>query len=103
MSAAAARQALAESDEAMRNGQEYAAERALQRAQVLATIAVAEEQRTANLIALFDEEGPEVFQEPTPTASRDVPYSLLAADRQERIRSRYLVLAADVAERLDLA
>ena len=103
MSAAEARAEVAQAEEFERSGQDFRAERALQRAQVLATIALAEEQRTANLIAVFDEQGPEVFNEPTPTASRDVPYSALAADRAEHIRSKYLALAAQVAERLGLA
>ncbi|WP_242089184.1 hypothetical protein [Curtobacterium sp. DN_7.5] len=86
MSAAEARQALAESDEAMRNGQEYAAERALQRAQVLATIAVAEEQRTANLIAAFERDA---IQPPHESGAANKPF--------------WNTLAVTITERLDLA
>jgi hypothetical protein len=54
MSAAEARAALATSDQLLRAVGSPAADRALVRAQVLATIALAEEQRTANLIAAFE-------------------------------------------------
>lgn len=86
MSVAEAMQALAESDEAMQNGQEYAAERAMQRAQVLAVIAVAEEQRTANLIAALERDA---IQPPHNTARANAPF--------------WNALAVTITERLDLA
>lgn len=70
---------------------------AIAEAQVHATALLAEEQRTANLIALFDEEAPEVFREPR---SDDKDERIRAAGR---IKERWLALADDVAERLDLA
>jgi hypothetical protein len=70
---------------------------ALAEAQVHATAALVEEQRTANLIALFDEEAPEVFREPRPD---DKDERMRAVDR---MKARWLSLADDVAERLDLA
>jgi hypothetical protein len=54
MSAAEARAALASSDQLLRAVGSSAADRALVRAQVHATLALVEEQRTANLIAAFE-------------------------------------------------
>lgn len=54
MSAAEARAALASSDQLLRTVGGAAADRALVRAQVHATLALVEEQRTANLIAAFE-------------------------------------------------
>ncbi|WIA99709.1 hypothetical protein [Curtobacterium sp. MCBA15_012] len=79
---------------------------ALAEAQVHATALLAEEQRTANLIALFDEEGPEVFRAPEISAtSIGTPVELRQARRaaSEAVRTQYLVLAAEIAERLALA
>lgn len=68
-------------------------------AAAVAQIALAqlEEQRTANLIALFREDGPEVFHEPS------------SDDKDERdravgrIKASWLALADDVARRVGLA
>ncbi|MBF4602798.1 hypothetical protein [Curtobacterium sp. VKM Ac-2884] len=54
MSAAEARAALASSEQLLRAAGTAAADRALVRAQVHATLALVEEQRTANLIAAFE-------------------------------------------------
>jgi len=54
VSADEARAALASSDQLLRSSGTAAADRALVRAGVLATIALVEEQRTANLIAAFE-------------------------------------------------
>ncbi|MDY1005715.1 hypothetical protein [Curtobacterium sp. CFBP9011] len=70
---------------------------ALAEAQVHATVLLAEEQRTANLIALFDEEAPEVFRE---SRSDDPDERHRAIGRQ---KSRWLALSAEIAERLDIA
>lgn len=66
-------------------------------AQVHATAFLAEEQRTTNLIALFDEEAPEVYREPRSSDPVERQRSI------ERIKTRWLALADVVAERLDLA
>lgn len=97
MSAADARAALEEAAQHQRNGHDYDAGQAIARAQVHATLALVEEQRTANLIALFDEEAPEVFGE---VRSNDPEERKRGV---HRIRARWLVLAAEIAERLDLA
>lgn len=93
MSAAAARAAVEASDLAVLNGRDGVAERSMQRAQVLATIALAEaqehlvkEQRTANLIAAFERDA---IQPPHETASANQPF--------------WNALAVDITERLDLA
>jgi hypothetical protein len=77
----------------------------LAEAQVHATALLAEGQHTANLIALFDEQGPEVFRDPVVRTDFVDAESYRKALRvaEERVRARYLVLAAEVAERLDLA
>jgi hypothetical protein len=91
-----ARQALEDAAEALRNGHDRDADREIARAQALALIAIAEEQRTANLIALFDEEGPEVFTEPR---TRDSEENHRAVGRE---KARWRALVAEVADRLDL-
>ncbi|WP_065961211.1 hypothetical protein [Curtobacterium sp. UCD-KPL2560] len=106
MSAAEARAALEEAHQHQLRGHDYDANQSIAKAQALATIALAEEQRTANLIALFDEEGPEVFRAPEiPATSIGTPVELRQARRaaSEAVRTQYLVLAADIAERLDLS
>ncbi|MFJ3029857.1 hypothetical protein ACIPEQ_13520 [Curtobacterium sp. NPDC087080] len=106
MSAAEARAALEEARQHQLRGHDFDANQSIAKAQALATIALAEEQRTANLIALFNEEGPEVFRAPEiPATSIDSPEELRKARRAatEAVRKQYLVLAAEIAERLDLA
>lgn len=97
MSAAEARAALEEARQHQLRGHDFDVNQSIAKAQAFATIALAEEQRTANLIALFDEEAPEVFRE----VRSDDPEERKRG--VERIRARWLVLAAEIAERLDLA
>jgi hypothetical protein len=62
-------------------------------------LAQLEEQRTANLIALFREDGPEVFRADTTNGmSRD---EFRRLDGQ--VRAQYLAVADDVARRVGLA
>jgi hypothetical protein len=68
------------------------------RSQTAAITRLAEEQRTTNLIALFREDGPEVFR---PDYSGLSYEEKRVADAQ--VRAQYLAVADDVARRVGLA
>jgi hypothetical protein len=68
-------------------------------AQMHATLALVEEQRTANLIALFREEGPEVFR----AEHTGLPGTAGRAAVEASIRLMYLEVADEVASRVGLA
>jgi hypothetical protein len=69
------------------------------RSQTAAIDRLVEEQRTANLIALFREDGPEVFRaDITPGMSLDETRCL-----DGQVRAQYLAVADDVARRVGLA
>jgi len=86
MSAAAARQALDAANNALRNGHDRDADREIARAQALAMIALAEEQRTANLIAAFERDA---IQPPHESAAANRPF--------------WNAFSADISERLDIS
>jgi hypothetical protein len=92
-----ARQALEDAAGALRNGHDRDADREIARATAHALIAIAEGQHTANLIALFREDAPEVFRE---SRSEDKDERDRAVGR---IKARWLALTAEIADRMDLA
>jgi hypothetical protein len=97
--AAVARSGIRLALNADQNGHGEVGDRYRAEAQVHATLALVEEQRTANLIALFNEQGPEVFR----AVHTGLPETASERAVEASIRSLYLDVADVIRERLGLA